>query len=168
MEANIKEFFKGELDEEIKLVLHERGRFYEDLKILSKVLSTKGRIPAKYWDPDNEEGLIGFLGIKAEMPKDDLRELKDMIVAEIIHNLERDDLQMDNYTRLFHCLTMLKIYKTSEIVPVTRLNHNYNAAYFLWALDSEDKWRYVSSVAWYASEAAKGSDPCCLVPGLKI
>lgn len=168
MKEDIKKFYKGELDEEIKLILHDRGRFYDDLKILTKALSSKAKVPEKYWDPDADDSLIGFLGIKAAIPKDDLREIKDMIISEVIHNLERDDLQMDNYTRLFHCLTMLKVYKTSEIVPVTRLNHNYNAAYFLWALDSEDKWRYVNSVAWYASEAVKGSDPCCLVPGLKI
>ena len=56
MKEDIKKFYKGELDEEIKLILHDRGRFYFCPYIRSRQSSLSVRQTLSYYANHRNEG----------------------------------------------------------------------------------------------------------------
>ena len=90
-----------------------------------------------------------------------MRTIHDEVVEAIINEINTpsrpEEMYCDNYTRLFHALTLLGVEKSDERVPALGNDYMYNIAYQLWALDDgfDHTYDYVSSVSWLSSEAFK-------------
>ncbi len=92
-----------------------------------------------------------------------MRSLREEVIERIINEISKPNTEKcmyaDNYSRLFHALTILNVAKCDQRVPTIGKNCMYNIAYDLWALDDgkENNWETISNVAWYAAEAVKAN-----------
>ena len=137
--------------------------------VIQEGVSYKKAIPKAFWN-DEKKGRYGILGLHA-LCKSDMRKLHSEVVEIIINEINEPhherEMYCDNYSRLFHALSILKVPKNDSRVPAIGKNYMYNIAYDLWALDdgSESTYNFISSAAWYASEAIKGSTTESLLTG---
>ncbi len=116
------------------------------------------RIPKSFWGDSST--CDGIMNIAPPITKANVKRIRTEMVEAICKALSEDGLEVDNYMRLFHALTLLGEPKDTKCVSATRNNMKYNMAYYLWCLDdgTEETWRCVDSVAWFAAELSKGND----------
>lgn len=133
------------------------------LKALQKASDFKAKIPNQFLFSEEAEYLKEAFGISNT--KREVKDLRKELITEIVDvilNQETteygEEMLPDNYSRLFHALTILKLEKETELLPGTTDNYMYNAAYVLWRLDdgSEVAKDAIESAMWFMSEEIKG------------
>ena len=144
-------------------LLHGYRFAFETCELITEALSYKKAIPKSFWVNELKETCI-VLGAY-RISKKEMRKLKEEAVtaiAEKISYMEKENSkknQVDNFSRLFHALTILKVEKNTLIVPAIGENLIYNAVYMLWVLDdgNEKSWKTIDAVSWYVAEAIKSN-----------
>ena len=95
------------------------------------------------------------MDIYEPLTKKQLRQIRIELIDAIFQWMEIRDLNIKQYVRYFHGLAILDVAKEDAEVPaIDNANTQYKIAYELWRLDdgSEEKWKYIESVAWYIAE----------------
>ena len=153
---------RKEMDELIRHLLRGFSDGFEICELIQEAVSYPRSIPKAFWYDEGKAG-YGILGLH-NLNKAEMRALREEVIERIINeinepNTKRDGIYADNYSRLFHALTILKVDKCDQRVPAIGKNCMYNIAYDLWALDDgkEKSWAAISNVAWYAAEAVKAN-----------
>ena len=149
---------KRELDELIWHLLRGFPEVFKICEVIQEGVSYKRAIPKSFW-LDEEKGYYGILGLNT-LTKKDMKKVYSEVVERIIQEINKpneDKMYSDNYSRLFHALTILKVPKCDPRVPAIGKNYMYNIAYDLWALDDGKSitYEFISNVAWYSAEAFK-------------
>lgn len=148
----------------IKSLLHGLRDGFETCELIMEALSYKRAIPESFWT-DEMKGACGILG-EYRISKKEMRDLRAEAIRAItskISLMERENdkkNQIDNFSRLFHALTLLQVEKNTSLVPAISENLLYDTAYSLWEIDdgSEKIWKAIDNASWYAAEAIK-NDP---------
>lgn len=160
---------KAELDELIYDLLRGTSYGFEACEAIQEGVSYKRSIPKSFW-LDEKKGYYGILGIKRQLKKSDMKKIHNQVVERIIREINKPtekEMYADNFSRLFHALTILGVNKCDSRVPAINKDYMYNIAYDLWALDDgkPSTYEFISNVAWYSAEAAKMSDSYDLITG---
>lgn len=150
-------------DDFIKSLLHGHREGFEICELITEALSYKKSIPNSFW-ADEMKGAYGILGMY-RISKKEMRDLRTEVITAIASKIslmekENDENnQVDNFSRLFHALTLLKVEKNTELVPAISKNLLYNTAYSLWDIDdgTEKIWKAIDKASWYAAEAIKNN-----------
>lgn len=149
---------KTELDDLIWNLLRGFPESFKVCEVIQEGVSYKRAIPKSFW-LDEEKGYYGILGLKT-LTKAEMKKIHSDVVERIIQEINKpmeSEMYSDNYSRLFHALTILNVTKCDLRVPAIGKNYMYNIAYDLWALDDgkSSTYEFISNVAWYSSEAIK-------------
>lgn len=150
---------RKEMDELIWNLLRGFPEGFEICELVQEAVSYKRSIPKLFWLDEDKAG-YGILGLN-NLNKAEMKSLREEVIERIINEISKPNgekcMYADNYSRLFHALTILKVAKCNQRVPAISKNCMYNIAYDLWALDDgkENNWETISNVAWYAAEAVK-------------
>ena len=128
---------------------------FEECEDVARALEFKHAIPAKFWQ--EERISYGIMGLDVPLTKRQLRDMHTEMIDAICTALKAENLEVDNYARLFHALAILGLPKCSLDVPATRNNMKYNMAYYLWGLDdgTPEAWECIDNASWYAAESSK-------------
>lgn len=151
-----------ELDDLIWRILRGSREGFATCEVIQEGVSYKRAIPKSFW-LDERKGYYGILGFEF-LTKAEMKKVHSEIVERIIQELNKSHndsgMYSDNYSRLFHALSILKVPKSDSRVPAIGKNYMYNIAYDLWALDDgkSSTYEFISSVAWYSAEAVKGNE----------
>ena len=151
-----------EMNELIWKLLRGFPEGFKICELIQEAVSYKSGIPKLFWIDENKAGRCGILGFH-KLNKAEMRALREEVIERIINESNEPNTEKcmyaDNYSRLFHALTILKVAKCDQRVPAIGKNCMYNIAYDLWALDDgkENNWETISNVAWYAAEAVKAN-----------
>lgn len=139
----------------IKSLLQGLRDGFETCELIMEALSYKRAIPESFWT-DEKKGAYGILGEYRISMKEmrDLRAEAIMAITSKISLMERENNkknQIDNFSRLFHALTLLQVEKNTSLVPAVSENLLYNTAYSLWAIDdgSEKIWKLLKIMLIY-------------------
>lgn len=144
--------------------MHGHREGFKICELITEALSYKRSIPESFWT-DEMKGAYGILG-EYRISKKEMRDLRTEAVTAIASEIslmesENDEKnQIDNFSRLFHALTLLKVEKNTSLVPAISGNLLYDIAYSLWEIDdgTEKNWKAIDNASWYAAEANK-NDP---------
>ena len=92
------------------------------------------------------------MDIYEPLTKVQLRQIRMEIIDSIFQRIAIRPLNIEQYVRYFHGLSILKVQKDTDEMPAIGENDQYNMAYELWKLDdgSKEKWNHIESIAWYA------------------
>lgn len=151
---------KKELNELMWMLLRGHREGFEICKIIQEAVSYKKQIPKSFWLDENK-ALYGVLGL-TNLTKAEMKSLREEVIDRIIKEINipsQRKMYTDNYARLFHALSILKVAKNDQRVPAIGKDLMYNTAYDLWALDDGQttNWNAIHNAAWYAAEAVKGN-----------
>jgi len=151
-------------------VTHGHKGHEKMFEVIGDAISFKARIPKKFWQESKSKfHLLEFFDCYDYPKKADLVTLRNTIAEELIERItdgtmyrgtpRQRQMYSDNYFRLLHALTLLRIAKTDPRIPKPKNNgenYQYYVAYNLWILDngSNDS-GMLDTTAWYASEASK-------------
>ena len=149
---------RTELDKLICNLLRGFQKGFKICEIIQEGVSYPRAIPKSFW-LDEEKGYYGILGLN-NLKKNDMRKVRSEVIERIIQEINEPNepnMYSDNYSRLFHALTILKVAKCDTRVPAIGTNYMYNIAYDLWALDDGklSTYEFIANVAWYSSEVVK-------------
>lgn len=148
-----------EMNEVIWYLLRGFPEGFKICELIQEAVSYKRSIPKLFWIDEDKAG-YGILGFY-DTTKAEMRSLREEVIERIINEISKPNsekcMYADNYSRLFHALTILKVDKSDQRVPAIGKNCMYNIAYDLWALDDENEnnWETISNIAWYAAEVVK-------------
>ena len=150
------------LNELIWTLLRGFENGYKICSLIQEATEFPKKIPNSFWN-DEDKGYYGILDLK-DLSKNEMRTMRneviDAIISEISSPDEPEKMYSDNYTRLFHALTIFKVPKTDERVPAIGKNYMYNIAYLLWAADDGSKiFDSLMEASWSAAEAFKTGSP---------
>ena len=153
---NLPDLKYGEL---IKELLHRpECSGYNTLRLIQGAIDSK-RI-SSYIHKEEYSCVARDFGIK--FTKSAAKALRKELIEEIAKTIleqktdRNEEMLPDNYARLFHALTILKLEKDTKLFPGTTQNLMYNAMYMLWALDnSEEDADTIRLAGWYMSEEIK-------------
>ena len=142
----------------MKLVLDEMARgkrdSFRECYLIMEGLSFPKRIPDSFWNDEDKAGL-GIMDIYEPLTKKQLRQIRNEVIEAIFQRMEIRNSDIKQYVRYFHGLAILNVSKGTDKVPaIDNAKTQYKIAYELWRLDdgSEEKWKYIESVAWYMAE----------------
>ncbi|MCR5186570.1 MAG: hypothetical protein K6D97_05595 [Clostridia bacterium] len=150
---------KRTLDELIWALLRGFPYAFETCIVIQEAVSYPKRIPNEFWY-DEKKGGCGILGMD-RITKAEMKKLRKQVIARIIQEINApakpEDMYCDNYTRLFHALTLLEVQKNDKRIPAPGKDYMYNMSYMLWALDNgtEKAKKAVIAATWYSSEMFK-------------
>lgn len=135
---------------------------FEEVKILMEAIGCKRKIPQNFWE-DEKKGAYGFLGCYPPLSKRQLRQIREELIEAVCQRIELqkklesgESIQVENYVRYLHVLTILGINEIARLPKVQADNLKYKIACNLWLLDdgSEKNWQTVQSVASCVTEMA--------------
>ena len=150
-----------EMNELIWYLLRGSPEGFKICELIQEAVSYKRGIPKSFWIAEDKAG-YGILGLH-NLNKAEMSFLREEVIQRIINEISKPNsekcMYADNYSRLFHALTILKVAKCDQRVPAISKNCIYNIAYDLWALEDgeENNWETISNVAWYVAEAVKAN-----------
>lgn len=162
---------KKELDELVWSILRGFPSGFKTCSLIQEAVDYIRVIHKTFWT-DEEKGGYGILGMH-NLTKAEMRKMREEVIARLITELENtnseEKMYSDNFSRLFHALTLLKVPKNDARIHGTCQNFMYNIAYDLWALDdgSDKVWNMISSISWYAAEATKNASTSDLIVGIR-
>lgn len=151
-----------EMNELIWYLLRGFPEGFKICELIQEAVSYKRSIPKLFWIDEDKAG-YGILGLH-NLNKAEIGFLREEVIQRIINEISKPNsekcMYADNYSRLFHALTILNVAKCDQRVPAIGKNCMYNIAYDLWALDdgNENNWEAIRNVAWYAAETVKDNN----------
>lgn len=124
---------------------------FQQCHLIMEGINFKARIPNDFWNDEDKAGL-GIMDIYEPLTKVQLRQIRMEIIDAIFQRIVIRPLNIEQYVRYFHGLSILNVQKDTDEVPAIGENDQYNMAYELWKLDdgSKEKWNHIESIAWYA------------------
>jgi hypothetical protein len=150
------------LDDLIWTILRGFENGYKICSLIQEATEFPKKIPKSFWN-DEDKGYYGILGYK-DITKDEMRTMRKEVIEAIINEIASPEnpeaMYSDNYTRLFHALTIFKIPKSDERVPGIGKYYMYNIAYLIWAADDGSEiFAPLMEASWSAAEAFKTGSP---------
>ena len=136
--------------------------YYRALRGLQEAMEFKGIIPKSHFVKYDDCSFTSYF--KIGKTKNEVRDAKYELIEAIVktikshQTLDGEKMLHDHYARLFHALAILKVNKSTLLLPGTlKDNFIYNAMYTLWRADdgSEDAEKGILSAAWFLSEEYK-------------
>lgn len=125
-------------------ILHGGRREYEFFEALSEALDSKKKIPKSFWIRHKDDVFSHEVFWYASKAK--LRCVREIFCEEIMRRINSQKkicsktIKADNYYRLLHSLTLLKVNKQEIIKVLSRTNNeNLEAALQIWPLDTDQK-----------------------------
>lgn len=149
---------RKELDKLVWNLLRGFPIGFQICETIQEGVSYPRAIPKSFW-LDEDKGYYGILGLN-NLTKKDMRTIRDEVIERIIKEINEpseSQIYSDNYSRLFHALSILKVPKYDPSLPAIGKNYMYNISYDLWALDDgkSSTYEHIEKVAWFAAEAVK-------------
>ena len=142
----------------VESMVHGWRWTFEECTAISKALESEGEIPKKFWK-DEKLGLYGIMRMH-KLKKEQVEKIREETVEAIIKELYRDDLEVDNYARLFHGLTLLQVPKDNKKISnpeIKKCTQKYTIAYNIWLFDDgeAENSKSLLLLAWQISEKMK-------------